>query len=341
MNGAGRQTAPLQHSCPGSPPSRHERLGPRHIEHAPLSQLRAPEHVPPDAEVAQHIMPSVPQSLGTGTHMRIDASQIRPSSQMLRGRQGSPIPPAVVALPHMPPRHSRPPEHVAPGAQQGCPSSPQSVGAWHVPPMQKSEPAHPVAPSQQGCPSSPHAAQRPVAHTLPALHVKPAQHVMPGLPHIAMPVPGSVGGVTQRPASHKSPRAQSLEPRQPAPAGATHSPAVHVKPTQQSLDAVQRAPPGTAQHSSPRPHVSPSSQVRPAQQPPPTVPQRGAGPPPPSACVAPSRRGTEPSRLPASGASSPDAHAASATRGRQSSERRAAARRAENERPGRRRIARP
>jgi len=94
-------------------------LGPRHIEQAPLSQLSAPEQVPPDADVEQHICPSVPQSLGTITHMRIAASQMRPTSQMLRGLHGSPMPPEVVALPHIPPKHSRPPEHVAPGEQHG------------------------------------------------------------------------------------------------------------------------------------------------------------------------------------------------------------------------------
>ena len=70
----------------------------------------------------------------------------------------------------------------------------------------------PVAPSQQGCPVSPHDAQVPVEHTLPALQVKPAQHVPPTLPQAGIPVPGSVGGDTQRPASQTSPCAQSLEP---------------------------------------------------------------------------------------------------------------------------------
>ena len=128
MNGAGRQTAPLQHSCPGSPPSKHEMLGPRHVEHAPLSQLSVPEHAPVGGGM-QHICASVPQPSGTVTHMRIAGSQMRPLSQMLRGLQGSPMPPAVVALPHVPPVQSRPPEHVAPGAQQAWPSSPHSVGA--------------------------------------------------------------------------------------------------------------------------------------------------------------------------------------------------------------------
>lgn len=222
-------------------------LGPRQLVQEPLSQLSEPEQVPAVAG-GQHICASVPQSAGTGVHMRIAGSQMRPLSQMLRGLHGSPMPPAVVALPHMPPVQSRPPEQVAPGAQQGWPSSPHAIGAWHMPLMQKSEPVQPVAPSQQGWPVSPQAAQVPVEQTLPALQVKPAQHVMPELPQVAMPVPGSTGGDTQRPASHTRPREQSLEPWQPAPAGATHSPAVQVKPTQQSLGPVQRAPPGIAQH---------------------------------------------------------------------------------------------
>ena len=114
--------------------------------------------------------------------------------------------------------------------------------------MQKSEPEQPVAPSQHGWPMSPHVAQVPVEHTPPAAQVKPAQHIMPVLPQVGIPVPGSTGGITQRPASQTRPRLQSLEPLQPAPAGATHSPAVQLKPTQQSLDAVHRAPPGIAQH---------------------------------------------------------------------------------------------
>ncbi len=67
MNGAGRQTAPAQHSWPGSPPSRQEMLGPLQVEHAPLSQESAPEQVPAVAG-GQHICPSVPQVSGTVTH---------------------------------------------------------------------------------------------------------------------------------------------------------------------------------------------------------------------------------------------------------------------------------
>jgi len=178
--------------------------------------------------------------------------------------------------------------------------------------MQKREPSQPVAPSQQGCVAPPQVAQVPVEQTLPALQVKPAQHIMPVLPHVGMP-PGPVGGATQRPVSQMSPPEQSLEPAQPAPAGATHAPAVQVKPTQQSPAEAQRAPPGIAQHWSPRPHVRPSSHVRPLQQPPPTAPQRGAGPPPMSRRTAPSSSTTMPSRLPMSGPSSPVAQAESAS----------------------------
>jgi hypothetical protein len=84
-----RHTEPLQHSWPGRmPPSTQESDGPRHVEQAPASQFNEPVHAPPAAPVRQHIWPSVPQSGGGITHMRIDASQSSPSSQTLRGRHG-------------------------------------------------------------------------------------------------------------------------------------------------------------------------------------------------------------------------------------------------------------
>jgi len=144
---------PLQHWLPGMmPPSTHERLGPVHMPHAPLWQCSEPSHEPvvEPTSLVQHIIMSVPQSIGVVTHMRIVESHVRPESHVLCGRHGSPMPPIVVSEPHVPPMQVRPPEHELPGAQHGWPMSPHTGGLVHMPPMQRSEPVQPVAPSQHG-----------------------------------------------------------------------------------------------------------------------------------------------------------------------------------------------
>jgi hypothetical protein len=149
------------------PPSKQLMLGPAHIPHEPPWQCSdEPVHSPVGdiTSVVQHICPSVPQSLGTITHMRIAGLQTSPSMQTLCGAHGWPMPPIVVLPPHMPAVHVSPPEHVAPGAQQGCPMLPHIIGMVHVPPMQMSAPPleQPVAPAQHGCPAAPHAVHIPV-----------------------------------------------------------------------------------------------------------------------------------------------------------------------------------
>jgi hypothetical protein len=262
------------------PPSTHERLGPAHMPHAPPEQWSEPVHVPvvePTSSV-QHICMSVPQSLGVSMHMRIVGLHTEPSSHSLCGRHGSPVPPDVVSLPHVPPMHDRPPEHELPGMQHGWPALPHIIGATHVPPMQRSvEPAQPVAPSQHGWPSSPHASHVPEWQARPLLQVKPAQHIWPVAPQVA---PGA--GVVQRPVVQISPLAQSAEPVQPEPVGAVHWPPMHMRPVQQSELDEQIAPPGPdgMQQMSPRPQRLPVSHVRPVQHAEPPVPHAGAGPPP-------------------------------------------------------------
>lgn len=114
---------PLQQVFPGMmPPSRQLMLGPAHCPHAPPWQWsEEPVHSPliDITSVVQHICPSVPQSLGAITHMRIAGLQTSPSMQTLCGAHGWPMPPIVVLPPHMPAVQVSPPEQVAPGAQHG------------------------------------------------------------------------------------------------------------------------------------------------------------------------------------------------------------------------------
>src|ERR1044071_1355952 len=108
-------------------------LGPAHMLHAPPEQWSEPSHVPvvEPTSVVQHIIMSVPQSLGVVTHMRIDGSHVRPLSHSLCGRHGSPMPPIDASVPHVPPMHESPPEHELPGMQHGWPMSPHIIGCVH------------------------------------------------------------------------------------------------------------------------------------------------------------------------------------------------------------------
>ena len=108
--GAGRHTEPLQQPPPpmiGTPSSKHERLGPRHIEHVPNWHDEEPSHASgiESMFVSQHIAMSVPQPSGGIVHECgvVDRSQMRPMSQPPRAVQGSPMPPVSVERMHMPP----------------------------------------------------------------------------------------------------------------------------------------------------------------------------------------------------------------------------------------------
>jgi hypothetical protein len=108
--GAGRHTEPLQQPPPpmiGTPSSRHERLGPRHIEHVPNWQFCEPSHASgiESMFVSQHICMSRPQSSGgiVQVGVPVERSQIMPPSHVPRGVHGSPMPPVSVERMHMPP----------------------------------------------------------------------------------------------------------------------------------------------------------------------------------------------------------------------------------------------
>lgn len=147
-----------------------------------------------------------------------------------------------------------------------------------------------LAPSQHAPPAPPHPTHIPSRHTTSSRHVKPSQQRCPGRPHVAGSVSTSSAAAQTPSRLQRSPMQQSDDPVHDAVRGAQQRPASHARPRQQSDAASQAAPdPAWTQQTSPRPHSSPSSQIRPMQQPPPAVPHAAVGPgPEPSRRMVPS-----------------------------------------------------